>query len=238
MEQYGRTIKRFMNGFKHPEAVVGNYQWHQNFPYEKHLLSDRNDDLVPVYLGRALDFGCGPGRMINRMKGFFREVDGVDISSYCVEHAKKNCPGSQIYESSGYDIGHAPEECYDMVYSTIAIQHIPIHEIRTTLFKHFYNALFHNGYLSIQMAYRAEYPGGNHARYNDNLYQVVETNGACDVVITNTDIDTIHKDLEYIGFSDIDIKLVNVEQHYHNLNGHSHGNYWASHWIFIKGRKV
>src|SRR5262249_37347384 len=38
---------------------------------------------------RALDFGCGVGRITQALAPHFKEVDGVDISASMIEHARR-----------------------------------------------------------------------------------------------------------------------------------------------------
>jgi len=88
--QYAAMAKKFMNKpFAHPHDVVGNFAWHEKFPYDE-LLVNRIEEgdkaLLPAvrmdgsFL--AVDFGCGPGRKVNRLtrRGVFNRVDGIDVS--------------------------------------------------------------------------------------------------------------------------------------------------------------
>ncbi|TAL79766.1 MAG: class I SAM-dependent methyltransferase, partial [Beijerinckiaceae bacterium] len=43
---------------------------------------------------RALDFGCGVGRLALGLARYFDEVVGVDISDAMLAEAKRNCAGS------------------------------------------------------------------------------------------------------------------------------------------------
>src|SRR5688572_216541 len=74
------------------EQIVGNYAWHEEFPYESLLLYINGDIRKPIFDNFsdkvALDFACGPGRMVPRMKKFFSKVDGADISKNLIEEAR------------------------------------------------------------------------------------------------------------------------------------------------------
>ena len=79
IKQYAIMAKQFMNRpIGHPNNVVGNYGWHEKYPYEKYLLyrpSNENESVVDIdntLIG--IDFGCGPGRMVKRMSKFFKRV--------------------------------------------------------------------------------------------------------------------------------------------------------------------
>ena len=100
---------------------------------------------------KMLDFGCGPGRNIVKLSDKFKEIDGVDIAPRNLENAKlwietneeKFRPDQTInlYECNGTDLRLIEDATYDMVYSTIVLQHIPIHELRLRYFKEFLRVL-------------------------------------------------------------------------------------------------
>ncbi|MCH2115522.1 MAG: class I SAM-dependent methyltransferase [Pirellulales bacterium] len=76
---------------------------------------------------RALDFGCGVGRLTNALGRHFDEVIGVDISSTMIENAKiqrrsENCSFvvNKREDLSQFESGH-----FSFIYSDITIQHIP-----------------------------------------------------------------------------------------------------------------
>jgi SAM-dependent methyltransferase len=253
--------------FRHPdsknissERMVGNYEWHENFPYETQLLYKNGDLRMPLVINAdkkiALDFGCGPGRMIKRMSKLFNRVDGVDISSVLIKEAKQVCPQSNFYISSGNNLGEAPANTYDFVYSTITIQHIAVHEIRMDIFKGIYKVLKPGGSMTIQMAFHPEYPftrkgelatrwfklrllqkDEQHARWNENRIDVTTTNSGCDVYINNDSLPMVKADVGSI-FKNVDYWFYDVSLIYENLNGAIHGSgYWPTHWIFIYGQK-
>lgn len=244
MIAYAQMAKRFMNKpFNSPLDIVGNYEWHEEFPYEANLFNDANDQpLVDFSTAKVVDFGCGPGRMVNRAKKLFPQVDGIDISEYAIAYAREHFEGSNFYVSSGIDMGDAPEETYDIVFSTIAIQHIPVKSIRMNLLKAMSNILKPGGYMSIQVAYHPTRTAGvwsqdtEHASYDSDFWNAKATNGHADMVINQNDIPQVHRDLSEI-YENVTLKLANVDKLYGNLNGKYHAPYWAEDWLFIQGRK-
>lgn len=245
MVDYAKMAKKFMNKpFNSPLDIVGNYGWHEEFPYEKFLFNDlaTKEPLIDFSTGSVVDFGCGPGRMVLRAKKLFPKVDGIDISEYAIEYARENIPNSDFYVSSGIDVGDAPENTYDIVFSTIAIQHIPVKTIRTNLFRGFYNLLKPGGFMSIQVAYNPNYQAGvwsndtEHANYDSDFFNATRTNGHADMVINASDLDKIQSDLGQI-FTNVKLGLANVSNLYNNLNGQYHAPYWATDWLFIQGKK-
>lgn len=68
--------------------------------------------------GRALDFGCGVGRLAEAMLAYAQEVTGVDISPGMLELARAR--GSRV----AY-VDQIPEGPFDWINSFIVFQHIP-----------------------------------------------------------------------------------------------------------------
>lgn len=78
--------------------------------------------------GRALDFGCGAGRLTQGLARHFREVDGVDISSSMVEAARAHDPhGDRVryHINTADDLGLFDDGSFDFIYSNKVLQHIP-----------------------------------------------------------------------------------------------------------------
>ena len=262
MEKYLKMQKEYYNDERiSSEQVVGNYKWHENFPYETQLLYKNGDMRMPLITNSkekyALDFGCGPGRMINRMSKLFKRVDGVDISENLLIESKQQHPDSNFYISSGKDTGSAPNDTYDFVYSTIAMQHIAVHSIRMDILKRIHKILKPGGVATIQMAFNAEYPyiikrkdfkikdfyikifkkQKIHAAWSEDRTNATSTNSGCDVAINKDDLEKLKSDFSSI-FKNVDYWFYDVSLIYQNLNGERHApKYWPTHWIFIHGTK-
>jgi SAM-dependent methyltransferase len=82
---------------------------------------------VPRRRERALDFGCGVGRLTQAMCGSFAEADGVDIAPSMVEAAQKlNRHGERCrYHLSASSALPFDDRAFDFVYSNITLQHMP-----------------------------------------------------------------------------------------------------------------
>jgi ubiquinone/menaquinone biosynthesis C-methylase UbiE len=81
---------------------------------------------------RALDFGCGLGRMTVAISEFYEEVIGIDISEEMLDRARKAVtrPGISFNHVTTYPLPFESESI-DLVYSTIVLQHIsPPHNIQ------------------------------------------------------------------------------------------------------------
>lgn len=74
---------------------------------------------TPVHVRRALDFGCGTGRLSQAMQKFADEVVGFDISPKMIEAARRHSPGNILYSDQ------IPTGNFGWINSYIVFQHIP-----------------------------------------------------------------------------------------------------------------
>jgi SAM-dependent methyltransferase len=80
-----------------------------------------------VEKGRALDFGCGVGRLSQALAAHFAEVHGVDISPSMVGHANRfnRFPERCSFHINPHsDLRLFPADHFDFIYSNIVLQHI------------------------------------------------------------------------------------------------------------------
>jgi SAM-dependent methyltransferase len=76
--------------------------------------------------GRALDFGCGVGRLTHALARYYEQVDGVDISEKMLEQARKinqdraNCRFHHVTEPC---LPFA-EATFDLIYTVLVLQHM------------------------------------------------------------------------------------------------------------------
>lgn len=78
--------------------------------------------------GRALEIGCGVGRLMKHMAPFFREVHGVDVSAEMVARGRerlRHIPDLFFYKNDGTGLPMFCDDNFDLVYSYIAFQHMP-----------------------------------------------------------------------------------------------------------------
>jgi len=74
---------------------------------------------------RALDFGCGVGRLSGALLSYYGSVTGVDISPPMVELAGRLNPGCDYVLNDAPDLRLAGDASFDLVYSSLVLQHIP-----------------------------------------------------------------------------------------------------------------
>lgn len=205
------------------DPVVGSFDEHNAWEdYDKFLFKG-----VKTTGKLALEFGCGPGRNIVKFASKFNQIDGVDLSEINLKNAEKwishnNILVPNLYENNGVDLSGIPDAKYDIVFSTITLQHICVHSIRKNLMSEFFRVLKSGGYLCFQMGYgigKKDVVG-----YLDDFYDAKGTNSAMDTLVESPD--QLKSDLNDIGFSTFkyDIRPVGP--------GDTHQN-----WIFVRAKK-
>jgi SAM-dependent methyltransferase len=81
---------------------------------------------------RALEIGCGPGRLMRPMSRHFNEIHGVDVSDEMIAQSRlklRDIPHAHTHHASGSDLSLFPADYFDFVYSYAVFQHIPSAEV-------------------------------------------------------------------------------------------------------------
>ena len=81
---------------------------------------------------RALEIGCGPGRLMLPLSKHFGEIHGVDVSDEMIRRARANLngiPHAHPHHTSGADLAPFADESFDLIYSYAVFQHIPSREV-------------------------------------------------------------------------------------------------------------
>jgi SAM-dependent methyltransferase len=81
---------------------------------------------------RALEIGCGPGRLMRPMSRYFGEIHGVDVSDEMIRLARerlRGIPHAHVHATSGADLAAFADDSFQMVYSYAVFQHIPSREV-------------------------------------------------------------------------------------------------------------
>lgn len=92
---------------------------------------DRLD--LAVNRGRALDFGCGLGRLTQALCEHFDRCDGVDIAPSMIEGAREwNRHGARCayHLNTGGDLADFPDGAFDLVFCYLVLQHMEPHLAR------------------------------------------------------------------------------------------------------------
>ena len=81
---------------------------------------------------RALEIGCGPGRLMKPMSRNFGEIHGVDVSDEMIGIARerlREIPHAHVHATNGASLGLFADESFDFVYSYAVFQHIPSRDV-------------------------------------------------------------------------------------------------------------
>ena len=174
----------------------------------------------------ALDYGCGPGRSLRLYKDRFLLLDGADIDPLNLDRAMVRLPScSNLTCCNGVDLVGVPDNFYDLVYSTICLQHIPVWNIRQQLFTEFRRVLKPGGWFTAQMGFGVT-DDPRAVPYLEDRWDAPVTNGGCDVKVTS--LDYLLNDLQASGF-DPDTFRACVRK--------TGPGDWHPHWVFFRAAK-
>jgi SAM-dependent methyltransferase len=82
----------------------------------------------PARRERALDFGCGVGRLTRALAPHFRHCYGVDVSAPMIAGARKlnaAFPNCEFVLNGHPDLRIFPDGHFDLIYSVLVLQHLP-----------------------------------------------------------------------------------------------------------------
>ena len=118
--------------------------------------------------GRALDFGCGVGRLTRALGARFDEAHGVDIAPTMLDLARRlneEHPNLVFHLNQQPDLGLFPTDHFDFVYSRIVLQHMaPEYAMR--YIEEFVRVVRPGGLVAFQIPSR---PGDDGAAVSDLL---------------------------------------------------------------------
>src|SRR5580693_3045069 len=81
---------------------------------------------------RALEIGCGPGRLMRPMSRHFLEIHGVDVSDEMIALAReklRDLPNAHPHVTDGASLAQFPDDSFSFVYSYAVFQHIPSRDL-------------------------------------------------------------------------------------------------------------
>lgn len=139
------------------EKKGGNWKLEEFFEEGKNdvrsLMNDIDGMDIRLARNRALDFGCGVGRLSQALCEYFNEVHGVDVSQPMIELADKHnrYPDKcSYYLNTADDLGIFETGGFDFILTLITLQHMKPGLIRGYL-KEFLRLLSSDGLLVFQL---------------------------------------------------------------------------------------
>lgn len=109
---------------------------------------------------KALDFGCGVGRLVIPLAEVSESVTGIDVSDSMLNEARKNCEARSIknvrFVKSDDNLSSLKNEEYDFIHSVIVFQHIPVKR-GERIFENLMSHLTNDGVCVIHFTYATDY---------------------------------------------------------------------------------
>ena len=102
--------------------VVGSIEWEL-----RRLPKDANRRAW-----RALEIGCGPGRLMKPLSRHFGEIHGVDVSDEMIGLARerlRGIPHAHVHLGTGAGLPQFADDSFDIVYTYAVYQHIPSRDV-------------------------------------------------------------------------------------------------------------
>jgi SAM-dependent methyltransferase len=132
----------------------------------------------PRERGRALDFGCGVGRLTRALGAEFAEVVAVDISAVMIARARELCrdhANVRFAVNLAGDLSCFESASFDLVCSTLVLQHLPQPAAALRFVAEFIRLLRPGGIAVFQMPTRVPWRGRPLVRRR--LYRVLRALG-------------------------------------------------------------
>jgi len=107
---------------------------------------------IPKRRNRALDFGCGMGRLTLPLGEYFEECIGVDISDSMIRQAQELCKSARChFLLNDRPTLPFPNEDFDLIYTSIVLQHVPQKALIRGYISEFVRTLRKDGLLVMQI---------------------------------------------------------------------------------------
>jgi ubiquinone/menaquinone biosynthesis C-methylase UbiE len=103
---------------------------------------------------RALEIGCGLGRLMLPLAPLFGEIHGVDVSDEMIRLAReklRGIPHAHVHLTSGADLAAFADDSFDFVYSYAVFQHIPSRDVIFSYLREAHRVLKPNGIFRFQV---------------------------------------------------------------------------------------
>ncbi|MHB8168796.1 MAG: class I SAM-dependent methyltransferase [Thermoleophilia bacterium] len=135
---------------------------------------------VPAGRATALDFGCGVGRLTRALGRHFDDCSGIDISERMIDLARelnRSVTGCRFKLNQSDDLGDFADQAFDMIYTSIVLQHVPCNEAIRAYIAEFIRTLKHGGLLVFQLPSRISRPRRFKCALRRGLYSSLRAAG-------------------------------------------------------------
>jgi SAM-dependent methyltransferase len=107
------------------DRVAADYDRLGELAWDKNSVGSWLSGVMPVSGRRALDLGCGAGRLSVALAGRFGEVDAIDLSGAMIElaRARRSRPNITYRQADLLDVDAAGR--YDFILSVMTLHHVP-----------------------------------------------------------------------------------------------------------------
>ena len=113
-QRYGKEHYAYYDGIDAPRKY--SKHWWAN-RYFSRLIRQR------VEGGRLLEIGFGTGHFLAEVGHHFQTY-GIEISSFAISHARRNCPDANLQLLPTEDLGIFPEQFFDVIVSKHVFEHL------------------------------------------------------------------------------------------------------------------
>lgn len=105
---------------------------------------------------RALDFGCGVGRLSQALSRHFQSVAGIDVSAPMLETARslassRHADNIEFVLNQRPDLRRFEDSTFDLIYSSLVLQHLP-KSLAAAYLREFVRVVRSDGAVIIQVA--------------------------------------------------------------------------------------
>src|ERR1700735_591011 len=129
---------------------------------------------IPNHAGKALDFGCGVGRVTQALAPRFTSCVGVDISQQMIDKAKSlNRYAHCRYVANSAEQLPFADASFSFIYSNIVLQHVP-RRFSTAYLREFVRVLAPGGILvfGVQDSFAGPFGAGSTGLGQDRGYSI------------------------------------------------------------------
>ncbi|HMA35941.1 MAG TPA: class I SAM-dependent methyltransferase [Chloroflexia bacterium] len=140
----------------------------------------------PQAWGRALDFGCGVGRVTRALAPRFQECVGVDISAQMIQLARQlnaDRPNCTFVLNTAADLAAFPDRSFDLVYCNLVLMHLPSPALAGHYIGEFLRLIREGGLVVFELPYFI--PWRRRLEVRRRLYQLLRRLGIREQVLYN-----------------------------------------------------